>query len=160
MISLKALTISCVSVALICAAAMTLLKRDIPASSKLASRQTHFVTTSGLELATFFAGLPANANIREHMLHPTARKASGCRQNSGTLPRIINALGLQQTVYAQPLCNDCIFDAVMNYSCTECGYGSYTDWRQDYSSPAGYRYNGEISCNTSGCGENMDECSC
>jgi hypothetical protein len=148
----------------ICAVALILLEKDITRSIKLHSRQSRFVTSSGVLLTTFFAGLPPNEKIRESVLHPKRPEVPACQQSSGTVSRIMNALGLGQVVYAQPACDlSCLGCAedVQSIVCTECGTGNFTKWYGgNFSQPAtGHQCNGQIACGTNEtCGYNYREC--
>jgi len=122
---------------------------------------TRFVTSSGLQLATFFVGLPPNARIRESVLHPKHPEKSSCGQSSDKVARIMNALGLGHVVYAQDCttCKSgeygvgCFAASIENIDCSaDCGYGGQIIWYTDDNSPWGYYCKpDEISCNSDLC---------
>jgi hypothetical protein len=150
-----------------CVLALILFAKDIALSVRLHNRHARFVTSSGRPLITLFEDVPPNAKFREMAMHPRASRGAACKQNTGFLPRIMNALGLGTVVHAQPTCNtsacrECFVDVDV-ITCSECGLpGYYTDhWDEDPTAPynRGYLVNGQTnSCTYDGCFCPLDEC--
>jgi hypothetical protein len=123
--------------------------------------------SSGIWLSSFFEGLPANAKIREDLLHGKPSRIA-CKQNSGLISRIMRDLGLGKIVHAQDPCTDPACNAggmsgcwvaVQNVMCTECGSGTKTAWHADFLNNKGYKETG-VACGNAVCGCNVNECTC
>ena len=143
-----------------CAAGMVFFSKEVTSSINLHRRTVTFVTSSGMPLESFFQGLAPNAKLREMALRPRRQGTSPCRDNSGTIRKIANTLGLGQIAHAQNPCMEgpctCYpFAEVFSIKCTECGNPLYyyNNW---YEEPTG---GGWMYLDVNSCGDNPN-CYC
>ena len=124
--------IVCLGILTICAGGLVILiNRPAPASQS--RHRQAFVTSAGIPIATFFAGIPTSQKFAE-MAHRPRIPRSSCEKPSG-ISRLMKMFNLNTTVYAQAgnLCTDSGTCSPCGYvidpiDCTTCGYGTYDNF--------------------------------
>jgi len=126
-------------------------------SIKMRLRDTRYIDSSGRPLKTFFAGLQPQPGIRGRRPQGRRQQAPQCTNHSGTFWRVMDALGLEDIVFAQSGCtpttcggcDDYVYELPCPGGCTG---GYYNSWYEDVTAglTEGYKQNNTtIYC--SGC---------
>jgi len=117
-------------------------------SIKMRLSDTRYVDSSGRPLKTFFAGLQPQPGIRGRRPQGRRQQAPQCTNHSGTFWRVMDALGLEDIVFAQSGCtpttccgcDDYVYELPCPGGCTGCYYNS---WYEDVTAglTEGYKQN-------------------